>query len=124
MPTDREKMRTVVVREVSAKIGVLLTFFADDDDDIICTDSKRLSYAIVGYHWPNKGFLVRGVVRNHRRGGRYSWLPNGQVGNHGKQIAWWEESGENSFIIPNGEFWSAAWSEDGGSGVNPNAFPS
>ena len=49
MPTDREKMRTVVVREVSAKIGVLLTFFADDDDDIICTDSKRLSYAIVGY---------------------------------------------------------------------------
>lgn len=88
-----------IVAKVSERIGVTLTFRRDQDGDLTCTDPRGIHHTIIGYRWP-KGFVVRGVVRQVRRGARWSWLCNGQVSNHGRQVAWWQESGEDSFVIP------------------------
>ena len=97
-----DELIAIVLKAVSEKIGIELSYAGRVNGDLCCRDAKGFSYGVVGYRWP-QGFIVRGVVRNHRRGGRYSWLCNGQVSNHGKQVAWWQESGEDSFVIPNSD---------------------
>lgn len=87
-----------ITKVVSERIGIPLTFIQKQGETLLCR-SERHSYAIIGYLW-SQGYIVRGVVRSFRLNGRYSWLCNGQVGIHGKQVDWWEESGENSFVIP------------------------
>jgi len=100
--TVNEATIQIIVRKVSHRIGIPLTFERDQDGNLICRDTRGFRYTVVGYLWP-QGFVVRGVIRQTRRFVRWSWLCNGQAGNRGRQVGWWQESGEHSFVIPRAE---------------------
>ena len=94
-----KELNEIILKAVSEKIGIELSAPLEHNQNIFCRDAKGFYYVVIGYQWP-QGFIVRGVVRSTHRHGRCSFMCNGQVGTMGRQVAWWEESGEDSFVIP------------------------
>jgi hypothetical protein len=80
-----------IVRSVSEEIGRALSFsYVTHGGAVICTDAKGFRYAIICYSGPD--YVVKGVVRERRKGRAFNWLCNGQAGSGAIQIARWDES--------------------------------
>jgi hypothetical protein len=90
---QREDSADAIVAEVNERFDLDLTRFALDTGAIFARDERGFAYVIV----VSLGNHVRGVIRQTRRGARYSYLHNGQVGNLGKQ--WLGPWKEGSFVV-------------------------
>lgn len=67
-----------------------------DSEHWIVVDSKKRRYVIAG-DWNQATFVLRGLVRQHRRGRKWTVGINGQAGTNAEQIAHFAEQKQIKF---------------------------
>ncbi len=75
-----------IVKHVSEKHNLSLSFLSLFNDGIVCRDSSRRFYYIIG-DWSSDRYFARGVIRKRSNARASKYLFNGQAGTGSIQVA-------------------------------------
>jgi len=75
---------------VSNRINVALTFLKWHNGNVVAVNKRGVRHAIIGSWWLPR-FVLRGVVKERRKGKGFYWLCNGQADKNAIQVAHYAE---------------------------------
>jgi hypothetical protein len=87
--TSLEAAQTIL-KKVSGLVGYELTFDRWNDGYIFCKNVRKVMHVLIG-SWHQGVYVLNGLVKQQRRGQRYTFLCNGQPGVNAVQVAHWAE---------------------------------